>query len=129
ATPTPPQRRRSHGTDGRAAGSPCARQCGGHPRPAPRRHAAPASRWSGWAIPPCAKLYKFSSSPCLFTKLTRKIMLTCPIEKLEFIMFNIAVVGLGGIGNNHARCYAANEHTQVVAVCDILKDRADKAAE
>lgn len=56
-------------------------------------------------------------------------MLTCSIEKLEFIMFNIAVVGLGGIGNNHARCYAANEHTQVVAVCDILKDRADKAAE
>lgn len=44
-------------------------------------------------------------------------------------MLKIAIVGLGGIGNNHARCYLANPHTELVAVCDILKDRADKAAE
>jgi predicted dehydrogenase len=43
-------------------------------------------------------------------------------------MINIAIVGLGGIGNNHARCYGANEHTKVVAVCDLIKERADKAA-
>jgi predicted dehydrogenase len=42
---------------------------------------------------------------------------------------NIAIVGLGGIGNNHARCYTANEHTEVVAVCDIIKERADTAAD
>ena len=40
----------------------------------------------------------------------------------------VGVVGLGGIGNNHARCYTANAHTDVVAVCDINKERADKAA-
>jgi predicted dehydrogenase len=44
-------------------------------------------------------------------------------------MLNIAIVGLGGIGNTHARCYAENPNTTVVAVCDIIKERADKAAE
>ncbi|MFP4579580.1 MAG: Gfo/Idh/MocA family protein [Candidatus Sumerlaeia bacterium] len=42
---------------------------------------------------------------------------------------NIGIVGLGGIGNNHARCYMDNRYTKVVAVCDIIKERADKAAE
>jgi len=40
----------------------------------------------------------------------------------------IGIVGLGGIGNRHAQCYVANKHTKVVAVCDIIKERADKAA-
>ena len=40
----------------------------------------------------------------------------------------VAVVGLGGIGNNHARCYKANPACQLVAVCDIIKVRADQAA-
>ena len=44
-------------------------------------------------------------------------------------MINIAVVGLGGIGNNHARCYGNNPRTKVVAICDILKERADEAAD
>ena len=44
-------------------------------------------------------------------------------------MINIAIVGLGGIGNTHARCYGNNRRTKVVAVCDILKDRADEAAD
>ena len=43
-------------------------------------------------------------------------------------MLDIGIVGLGGIGNNHARCYADNKHTRVVAVCDIDKSRADNAA-
>ncbi len=43
-------------------------------------------------------------------------------------MLSIAVVGLGGIGNKHADCYQANERTQLVAVCDIDRERADKAA-
>ncbi|MEX2545228.1 MAG: Gfo/Idh/MocA family oxidoreductase [Phycisphaeraceae bacterium] len=43
-------------------------------------------------------------------------------------MLRVAVVGLGGIGNKHADCYKQNEFTQLVAVCDILQDRADKAA-
>ena len=44
-------------------------------------------------------------------------------------MIKVAIVGLGGIGNTHARCYGANPRTKVVAVCDILKDRADEAAD
>src|ERR1051326_3237684 len=43
-------------------------------------------------------------------------------------MLNIAVVGLGGIGNNHARCYQKIPNVKLVAVCDIIKERADKAA-
>ncbi|MCC7193033.1 MAG: Gfo/Idh/MocA family oxidoreductase [Phycisphaeraceae bacterium] len=43
-------------------------------------------------------------------------------------MLNVAIVGLGGIGNNHAECYKKNANTKLVAVCDIIKERADKAA-
>ncbi len=43
-------------------------------------------------------------------------------------VLRIGVVGLGGIGNKHAKCYQANKHTKVVAVCDIIKERADAAA-
>ena len=35
---------------------------------------------------------------------------------------------MGGIGNRHAKCYMANRHTKVVAVCDIIPERADRAA-
>jgi predicted dehydrogenase len=41
----------------------------------------------------------------------------------------VAVIGLGGIGNTHAGVYTKREDCELVAVCDILKDRADKAAE
>ncbi len=44
-------------------------------------------------------------------------------------MLRIGIVGLGGIGNLHARCYTENKNTQVVAVCDLIKERADLAAE
>src|SRR5262249_55210630 len=43
-------------------------------------------------------------------------------------MLDIAIIGLGGIGNTHAGCYKNNPKTKLVAVCDILKERADKAA-
>ncbi len=43
-------------------------------------------------------------------------------------MLNVAVVGMGNIGNTHARCYQAREDCTIVAVCDILKEKADKAA-
>jgi len=43
-------------------------------------------------------------------------------------MLRIGIVGMGGIGNRHAQCYTANRYTKVVAVCDIIKERADKAA-
>ncbi len=44
-------------------------------------------------------------------------------------MLRIGIVGLGGIGNLHARCYTENKHTQIVAVCDLIKEKADAAAE
>ena len=40
----------------------------------------------------------------------------------------IGIVGMGGIGNTHAGCYAKDELSEVVAVCDIIKERADAAA-
>ena len=41
---------------------------------------------------------------------------------------NVAVVGLGGIGNTHCGVYEKRPDCNLVAVCDILTDRADKAA-
>jgi len=41
----------------------------------------------------------------------------------------IGVVGMGGIGNLHADCYKNDELSELVAVCDIIKERADRAAE
>lgn len=41
----------------------------------------------------------------------------------------IGIVGMGGIGNVHARVYQElKEQTEIVAVCDIIKERADAAA-
>ncbi|MBA3272843.1 MAG: Gfo/Idh/MocA family oxidoreductase, partial [Chthoniobacterales bacterium] len=45
-------------------------------------------------------------------------------------MLNFAIIGLGGIGNTHCACYQKiKDDVTVVAVCDIIKERADKAAE
>ncbi|MBP1993342.1 Gfo/Idh/MocA family protein [Paenibacillus eucommiae] len=40
----------------------------------------------------------------------------------------IGIVGLNGIGNHHARCYQNEELADLVAVCDVVKERADEAA-
>ena len=42
---------------------------------------------------------------------------------------NIAVVGLGGIGNRHATIYSEHDECELVAVCDIIEEKADKAAQ
>jgi len=42
---------------------------------------------------------------------------------------DIAIVGMGGIGNRHARVYEKlKDRCKIVAVCDIIRERADKAA-
>ena len=41
----------------------------------------------------------------------------------------VGVVGVGSIGNKHAQVYTENPKVEVVAVCDIIKERADTAAE
>jgi predicted dehydrogenase len=40
----------------------------------------------------------------------------------------VGVVGLRGIGNNHANCHMADELSDLVAVCDIVPARADETA-
>ena len=41
----------------------------------------------------------------------------------------VGIVGLSGIGNNHANCYDQNELADLVAVCDMVKEKADATAE
>ena len=41
----------------------------------------------------------------------------------------VAIVGVGNIGNIHARVYHASPDVEIVAVCDIIHERSDKAAE
>lgn len=43
-------------------------------------------------------------------------------------MLNVAIIGCGGIGNNHANCYTKSGKAKVVAVVDVLKDKADATA-
>ena len=40
----------------------------------------------------------------------------------------VGVVGLAGIGNRHAQCHKADPLSDLLAVCDIARDRADAAA-
>lgn len=41
----------------------------------------------------------------------------------------VGVVGMGGIGNTHANCHKNDELADLVAVCDLVKEKADAAAE
>lgn len=42
---------------------------------------------------------------------------------------NVAVVGVGNIGNIHATVYSKRSDVKLVAVCDIIHERSDRAAE
>jgi len=44
-------------------------------------------------------------------------------------MLNVAVIGMGGIGNRHALNYNANADSNLIAVCDMDRALADAAAE
>ncbi len=44
-------------------------------------------------------------------------------------MIQVGIVGMGGIGNTHAGCYTENKYTKVVAVCDMVEEKADQAAQ
>ncbi|HAZ62030.1 MAG TPA: oxidoreductase [Armatimonadetes bacterium] len=41
----------------------------------------------------------------------------------------VGVVGMGGIGNQHAQCHTDDDLAQLVAVCDLIPAKADAAAE
>ena len=44
-------------------------------------------------------------------------------------MLKIAVIGTGGIGQTHCRHYQAHPDTELVAVCDIIEDKAKSISE
>ena len=44
-------------------------------------------------------------------------------------MMKVAVIGMGGIGNIHATCYRNNPAADLVAVCDVVRAKADEAGE
>ena len=44
-------------------------------------------------------------------------------------MLKVCVIGMGHIGNLHADIYKENENVRLVGVCDIIKDRAQRAGE
>jgi len=44
-------------------------------------------------------------------------------------MLRVCVIGMGPIGNRHARIYKDNPLVELVGVCDIIKERADSAAQ
>ncbi|MFA6109596.1 MAG: Gfo/Idh/MocA family oxidoreductase [Candidatus Latescibacterota bacterium] len=41
----------------------------------------------------------------------------------------VGIVGLRGIGNRHAECHKQDPLSDLVAVCDVIKERADQAAQ
>src|SRR6266581_2950157 len=41
----------------------------------------------------------------------------------------VAIVGMGGIGNNHAGVYQKRPDCEIVAVCDMSPERLERAAE
>jgi len=43
-------------------------------------------------------------------------------------MLKVGIIGMGGIGNTHADMYKQNQRVQLIAVCDLIKERADKAS-
>jgi predicted dehydrogenase len=47
----------------------------------------------------------------------------------SLIVLRAAVIGMGPIGNLHARKYNDNSHCNLAGVCDIIRERADAAAE
>lgn len=42
---------------------------------------------------------------------------------------NVAIVGVGGIGNTHAGVYQKHPECTIVAVCDVIKEKAEQAAQ
>ena len=41
----------------------------------------------------------------------------------------VGVIGLRGIGNRHAQCHSEDDLADLVAVCDVIEERADEASE
>jgi myo-inositol 2-dehydrogenase/D-chiro-inositol 1-dehydrogenase len=44
------------------------------------------------------------------------------------VTLKIGIVGIGNIGSTHAKVYKDNKKVEIVAICDIIKEKADAAA-
>ena len=71
-----------------------------------------------------------------FSSLERSVLLTVDsvvllltYEEGSEVALKVGVVGLRGIGTNHANCYAQDELAALVAVCDVVKAQVDSVAE
>lgn len=49
-------------------------------------------------------------------------------EQKRVAPLRTGIVGMGGIGNTHARAHLADPLSKLVAVCDVVKEKADQAA-
>jgi predicted dehydrogenase len=49
-------------------------------------------------------------------------------NKEPYMALRVGVIGMRGIGNTHASAYHENPLSELVAVCDIVKERADEAS-
>src|SRR5690625_263474 len=47
----------------------------------------------------------------------------------ETMTLKVGIVGIGNIGSIHASVYKENSNVEIVAVCDLIKEKADDAAE
>lgn len=45
------------------------------------------------------------------------------------MVLQVGVVGVGNIGSIHARVYSQNRGVKIVAICDVIKEKADEAAQ
>ncbi|WP_240415137.1 Gfo/Idh/MocA family protein [Paenibacillus periandrae] len=50
-------------------------------------------------------------------------------DGMRKMALKIGIVGMNGIGVRHAECYSSDPLANVIAVCDVVKERADKAAD
>lgn len=44
-------------------------------------------------------------------------------------MTKVALIGCGGMGNHHARVLTEMENVEIVGVCDIVEEKAQKTSE
>jgi len=52
-----------------------------------------------------------------------------PVELRPIMALKVGVVGMRGIGETHAKAHSKDPLANLAAVCDVVKERADKAAQ
>ncbi len=45
----------------------------------------------------------------------------------DIMPLRVAIIGMGGIGNLHAQCYRNDPLAELIAVCDLIKEKAENA--